>query len=144
MVGRDILDPRKLCFLQAVSELPRFRRNHGIDFAVSYLHPGNGGSPDVRCKVLSNVLHVNDEKSQNYRCEREGAKRSQLLGPYSSTEMLTGIDDKHEPKDYMAFMVGSCADWQSDNATTGKGVRLALSKELGPKFEELGLPASIQ
>ena len=74
------------------------------------------------------------EKELNYKCEAMAAKMSQLIVPYSSTEMINGVDDVAE-KTIFASMIANCP---------GKLVREMLVSDLQPRLIEMNKKSRIE
>ena len=74
------------------------------------------------------------EKELNYKCQTMAAKMSQLVVPYPSTGMFTGVDDVAE-KTILASMIGNCP---------GNVVREMLVSDLQPRLIALGKESRIE
>lgn len=114
--------------LQEISRLPRFAKADGKDFAFFFPHPNSGGDDYYRCQVFEKSLMITIEKMGQWGCESQVAKSSLLLAPYSSTNMITGVDDYSHEKDILALLLGACGDFG------GKLIRQMLIKDLGEEL----------
>lgn len=124
--------------MQAISWLPRFAEKKGRDFAFFYPHPWTGGDAYHRCVTLEHSLHINVEKEPNWGCESEDAKVSQLVVPYSSTDMINGVDDASEDKDIFALLMGRCGEGG------GKLIRTMLVEALSEEFSRYNVKVKMK